>query len=492
MNDKLANKILFAFILLTIIFKIYLVLQTPSISYDSYYGMRYAEYFHENFLPMVSDDLSYQGRLSITNIPFYMIVSLFTFIIPALIFFKYIGILFGAYLIYLIYKITQKLFNNQTISLIITFIAGMMQTIFLFSLNSFSSITVFSVLFLLLIWEFINLENKSNLKAFMLFFILATIITPYSIIVVLGFIVYFLLLKFNSLPIRKSTIDVFIFSSLFSIWYHLIIYKMALIRSGPSVIWQNIPQELISLSYQKLTILSALFFIGFVPLVLGLIGMYQTIFVKRKRLLILISSFTFVFVMLLALGILPLNEGIFLLLICLILLSANGLASILEYLDLTLFSKLKKVVLFLILVFVLLNFLPIILSTDVLTASSPNLDELNTMKFIQENTPDDVTILGDVVEGHFISYASNRKNFYDENFFQMKNADQKFADAKSIFLSKSTVQVVEQMKYYDIKYIYFSKLIFDKYQNVNFLIREDSCFKKIFSTNTTEVFELIC
>ena len=273
---------------------------------------------------------------------------------------------------------------------------------------------------------------------------------------------------------------------------HLIIYKTALIRSGPAVIWQNIPDGLVSLSYQRLTIFSALFLIGFIPLVFGLIGMYITIFVKRKRFLILITSFTMVFSLLLVLGILPLNDGIFLLLICLILLSGNGLAFLFDYLDITLFSKLKKVVIFIILFLAISNFLSIILSPDLLETQAPNKDELNTMNFIEENTPEDSTILGDVVEGHFISYASNRKNFYDENFFQMKNANQKFADARSIFLSKSKVPVIEQLKYYDIKYIYFSKLTFDKYKNINFLIREDSCFKKIFHTSTTEVYELIC
>jgi hypothetical protein len=492
MKENTGKYLLWTLLIVVFALKLFLVLQSPYPTYESYYGVRYSEYVKEKFVPMIYDEFSYQGRFTIHNMPFYFFSSLLTFIIPIIFLFKFTTIFLSLLLVFLIYKLVYKLFENPQVAILVSLISVSVPTLFTYYANSFSPKSLFLIFFLFLLNSFFDLEQEKNIKWFLISFIAITLITPYSLILILGFLVYFLLLKIESLPIKKSTIEVLFFSLLFSFWYHLIIYKTALQKYGLSILWQNIPTDLINLSYADLNPIAAILLVGIVPVTLGLLGIYKTFFDKRKRMLILITSFAIVFLILLWLKVLPLYEGVMFLVLCFVILSSNSINSILEYFDKILFSKLKYSFTILIIIISVFNIFAAIALTNQTIKYSPTEDEFQTMRFITEKVPIDETILGDVVEGHFISYESQRKNFYDENFFLMNTAQQRFDDSKTIFLSKSKANVIELMSYYDIKYIYVSRLTRERYSASNLLVSNDDCFQKIFSTNTTEVYKRKC
>ncbi|MGE0792657.1 MAG: hypothetical protein AB7V77_00590 [Candidatus Woesearchaeota archaeon] len=491
MNEKFSHYIVLSIIVLFLILKISFMINVDYPSYSSYYGLRYVNYVQDNYVPMIFDNLSYQGRLIVNNIPFYMILSILTLIIPTLFFFKFINMFLGALLIYLIYKLLIKFNFNPVIALLITIISCLVPLIFSSFLNSFSLFSFFAIICLLLIYYFPNVEQNKDLIKFIILFVLATIISPYSLILVFGFIFYFILLKLLSLPIKKNISELILFFSLFSFWYHLIFYKNSLMKYGFSIIWQNIPEGLINLSYIKITPLVIIIGLGFIPLILGLLGLYSTLFIKPKKNMLIVASFTIIFTIISILGIIPFYNALIILTIFSLILSANGLEYLFTYLDNTLLQRFKLPLIIFILVFSIFNFMPVLYDSS-FTINSPNQDEINTMNFLKENTPLESTILGDVVEGHLINFQANRKNFYDENFFLMQSANQRYQDARIVFLSKSRANILEQLNYYNIDYIYFSKLTKLRYPNVNFLIQNDECFEKIFFTNTTEVYKRKC
>lgn len=492
MKENTGKYLLWTLIFVVLVIKLFLLIQTPYSNYDSYYGLRYSEHVKNHFSPMIVDNLSYQGRVSIHNLFFYFITSIISFFIPVILIYKYFTLFLSLIMIYLVYKIVFKMFDNSLIAIIVSFICVSVPTLFNYYPNTFSSKSLFLVLFLYLIYLFSNLENDKNVISFLVTFIILTIITPYSLILILGFLVYLFFLKIESLPIKKSTIEVLFFSLLFSFWYNLLIYKHSLKKYGLSILWQNIPVDLINLSYIKINLFSAIILIGIVPFVLGLFGIYKTFTEKRKRILILMSAFSLVFFILLWLRVLPIYEGVMFLVLCLVILSSGAINFIVEYFDKTLFSKTKYFLLILIIFFSSLNFIVAIALTNETINYSPLEDEIITLNFIEKNVPFDATILGDVIEGHFISYEANRKNFYDENFFLMQTAPQRFDDSKKMFLSKSLNNIIELMDYYSIDYIYISRLTKERYARNTFLISEDDCFEKIFYTNTTEVYKRKC
>lgn len=492
MNEKLANKIFLSFLIVLLVIKIFLVMQTSTLSYNSYYEYRYIENFHQKFTPLIHDDLSYGGRTFFVNIFYYMFISIISFIIPALILLKYASVFLGLLAIYIIYKILSRLFSNKSIALSMSILAALLPTLFTSYFNSFSSGLLFWVLLLCTIYYYPDIEQAKKSKGFLISFIFLTLISPYSLLVIIGFLVYFLILRIESLPVKKSTLEIFLFMILFNIWYHLIFYKTALTRFGLSVLWQNMPDLLIQTTYQKLTLTSALLFIGIVPAILSLFGLYHVLFTKRNRLLLLVSSLMIVFCITLAIGIIPLYDGLIFLISTLIILGANGLNFILNYLKNTLFPKSRILIVILIIFLSLFNLIPVINSVDSIKNNSPNEDEILTMEFIKNNIPEHEIILGDVEEGHFITSQSERKNFYDTNFFLLPTADQRFRDAKNIFLSQSLAAVINQMNYYDITYIYISKKTRERYQGSSFLMENNDCFETIFETETTKVFKRKC
>ena len=94
MNRKTTNYIFFTFLVFLFVLKLIMILQTSTISYDAYYGLRYSEHVHENYVPLIFDGLSYQGRISVTNATFYSLISILTFIFPAFINRSRYGVLF--------------------------------------------------------------------------------------------------------------------------------------------------------------------------------------------------------------------------------------------------------------------------------------------------------------------------------------------------------------------------------------------------------------
>ncbi|MBN1175006.1 hypothetical protein JXA48_00010 [Candidatus Woesearchaeota archaeon] len=492
---KTQQNVLFAILLAVALFIVILQFQTVSStnypSYSSFYGVRQVESIQKNGFPTIFDDLSYQGRVDVTQILFYYLSSFFTLFIPVLLFFKYASIFIWALIVFLIYYVSNQLFANKMIIWLITFFTALSPILFTANLNTFEPTALFAVFFLLILNSFFSIKEENSLT-FVVLILLSTFVSSLSLIFVVGFLIYVILIKISSKKLSGFELELILFSGVFITWLHFILYRKLFLEHGVSLFQASIPTELLLGSFYGLSVPMAIAIAGMLPLLLGLYGTYYVLFQEVNKKHLLLVSFLFSFIIALWAGFISFTQGFLFITLLLLLLSGVTLKQFNGYLNKTVLQKLKPLFVILALVLVIVNFIPVLGYSSFIQTQSPTKDEMQTMKFIEQNTAKESTVLSTIQEGHLISSQGKRKNFFDTNFIFAPQANQRYQDAKNMFLSKSETAVVGQMDYYGIDYVYISPQTQKTYPTTTSVFENGDCFNLIFETNTTKLFEETC
>lgn len=489
MKLKKTTLLLILLLFFVLLAKLFVLSGVENPSYESYFGMRQIEHIKQTGLPLIDDDLSYQGRTNNVDLVFYYVLTFLSILIPLKILFIYGGIFVTLTILILIFLVSKKLYANRWVALLVTTIGGLSTVLFSSSLATLSVSSFFALIYLGMIYAFITFAKKEkNVTLFIILAVIGTLLTSLMLILVIGFALYPILLKLEKMTIRKKELEVLGFTGLFILWYHLIIYRKLFQLYGIASLWGSIPQDLLSSFFQKISLPSIVLLIGVIPFILGLYAMYNSLFSQRRRYLLLLTSLSLIFVGLLFLGLIPLANGLLLTSINFVLLSGFALKQLNNYFKKMNHPKIKYLLVAGLIILAFLNFIPSVLSGANL--QTPSLEEekmLNSQYF-----PEGATILANIKEGYFISYTTNRKNFYDEKFTLAPQANQRYDDAKTIFLSTSKTKILSLLNYYNIGYIYLSDLTIKEFGVTNYAFTNDSCFKLIGKTNTSRLYEVKC
>lgn len=478
--------VLLVFVLMA---KILVLTSTELPAYDSYFGMRQVEHIQSTGLFLAQDNLSYQGRTNTLDfLPYYLLTAL-TLLIPINILFLIGGVLVGLASLVLIFLISQKLYANRWIAIIVTTLGALSSVLFSHSLATLTATSFFLLAYLGILYMFITLaKNEQHVLWFVLLAILGTLLHALMLVLVLGFIIYFILLSVENLKLRPKELEVLSFTGLFSLWYHLIVYRKLFQIHGAQMIWASMPEELAQILFQKLSIPLVVAWIGVLPFLLGLYAIYQALFIQRKRYLVFITALTISFATLLFFGILPLTEGLLFTTVNFIILSGFAIKQINVYFNKVHFSKIKYGLVSLLMILALINFIPILFSG--LNINAPTMENAQLLQ--EAKLPEDATILGHVNEGQFISYYTQRKNFYDTRFVLAPQAQQRYNDAQTIFLSTSKTKTLSLLNYYGVRYIYLSEQSRKEHEVTSYLFENDPCFKEIGNSTTAQLYEVRC
>lgn len=492
---KNQQNVLFALLGIVALLVIVLQFQTVSTtnypSYSSFYGVRQVESIQNTGFPTIFDNLSYQGRVDVTQIIFYYLASFFTLFIPVILFFKYASIFVWAVIAFLMYYVSNQLFANKVIVWLMTFFTVLSPILFTANLNTFEPTALFAVFFLLILNSFFTIKEENSLT-FVILILLSTFVSSLSLIFVIGFLIYVILIKIGSKKLSKAELELILFSGVFITWLHFLLYRKLFLEHGVSLLQASIPNELLLGSFYGLSVPMAIAIAGILPLLLGLYGTYYVLFQEINKKHLLIVSFLFAFMIALWAGFISFTQGFVFITLLLILLSGVTMKQFNGYLNKTVLQKVKPLFVILALVLVVVNFVPVMSYSSVIQTQSPNDDEMKTMDFIRENTKSDVTVLSTIQEGHLIASQANRKNFFDTNFIFAPQANQRYQDARNMFLSKSQTAVLGQMDYYNINYVYVSSQTKKTYPTTTSIFETGDCFDLVFETNTTKLFEEKC
>ena len=481
------NKYLILIILFVLAFRLFFVFQTDNYSSDeSYFHLRYINHILEEKNPLFYDDLSYGGRPVVYPPLFHYILALLSFVPFA---FKILPAIFISSLIIIAYLISKEIYANKTINLLIALLAGFIPVILSQTLNQISPLAILLPLSLLMFYSLMKINQD---KKYIILFTATALVLPFihiaSLIILFSLLLFLILSNTESINLDKIKQEAILFFSVFTLLISFIIYKKALLLYGFGSIWENTPSIILSQHFQAFNPFNAVYQLGILPFVLGVIGIFSGVFKEKKEHIILLSSLILSSLILLVLKLTTIETGLVFLGMGFTLISTLTLAKIYKYMDLTKFSKYKKYFyIALTLLIIVSAVLPSFFASRQVISNAPSNEEISELASLKD-LPFSTAVLGSLDEGHLISVVSGKKNVADQNFLLAPKPDQRARDINAIYTTPFVTRAVDLLKEYRVKYIYLSDDTKKLYGISDLRVAEDGkCFRKV-----GRFYEVIC
>jgi len=442
---------------------------------DSYFNLRVIDNIKSTGLPLFYDDLSYGGRYVILQPLFHYLFAILSFI-------PFYYIIFPALLIsslvFITYFISKEITNDETSSLLTALLAGFVPIYSKVLINQFSIYNLVLPLIAFMILCFIKLDNKKYLKWFIVGGIVLSLTHPSSFLLLFILLFYILLMNSVNLKLTKLKKEILLFSFFLIFLINILFFKKAFMQYGFDILYGNSP-----LIYH-FNIFQGLYLLGIIPLLLGIIGLYQGFFKLKKESMILISSLILGILLLLLLNLININVGLLFLSFGLVIASSLAIKNFLIYLNKTKVSHLKKLFIFIfIILFIVLSLIPTYFNYE------KEFSDLSEFEWLKNNVDQDSVILSPLNYGHLVTYFSGRKNVIDSNFLLAPDPSRRIYDVDLIYKGWSYNKALESLHEYEVDYIYITEDVKNIY-NINDLeyIKDEECIGKIKET----IYQVTC
>lgn len=447
------------------LFKISLANQTPYFTFESYSHLRHANSIHETGMPLLTDELSYQGRQTIIQPLYHYLIS-----------FGYEKIITNLLIIIasiLVFFLAKELTKDNTLSLIAAIVSlfiPVSMTVSNITLDPVVLALPLCLLFILAYFRFAEWGLIPLLVSYGLLLMTSNI----SVVLLVGMLAHLALQKIQNVRPSKKFVEITLFLAFFTIWIFAITIKDSFALQSFRIIWQNIPTQEINNYYSGFDITAIITAIGVIPLIFGIIGLNKTLSTKNKNTLF-ITSLTIIFFTLSILRIIPLTVALLFLGFFATILTSIGLKSVKEYFSTTRLNIIYKFgMILLILIFSVTTFIPILGTALEVQNNIPNTDYINALEFVKEEIKPHETILSNPYEANFIMYYTNRKTYYDSNY-QFSNAQERYDNALIIYKQNSPVSQIKILEQENINYIFMSDETKNFYEIESFNLARTSC-----------------
>jgi len=395
--------------------------------------------------------------------------------------------------VFIIYLITKELTGDIKVSLFTSLVSSFTPILFTTTFNSISPYSLVIPTIFFGLYFLLKLPKKHSYASyFLLTTFLLAITHPSSFVFILGLIFYLALLVAERLEIRKSELEVILFSTFLVVWLQFILFKKAFLVHGPAVIWQNIPEAMHSQFFTQFTIIDAISQIGIVPLIFGIYMVYRCTFIEKNRQLYLVVGFVASTTLLLWLKLIPINVGLMILGLALVILFGKFMQIFIQYVKRTRFSNFKLIfVACFVMLFVATSVIPTLYYGNATVNNSFSDEEIAALIWIRKNTPKNATVVALPEEGHLITSVAQRKNVMDTDFLLMQDAEIRLADIIDIFTTVSETEAIELLNKYSASYIYFSPRAKSKLGIKSLRFVEPKCFPVVYN-RTVEIYKSVC
>ncbi len=487
---RTSNKIaLVSIFLIVLAVRLYFAFQTPYFSSDdAYFHIRNADYITENFKPIFHDDLSYGGRYLLNSHVFHYVLAAFNFILPSTLAYKLIPEILLAALVFLVFAIAKELTGNETAALFSALISSVMP---IMSTSTLNQVSIYSLTLLLLLYMiYIFFDLRRNVNWLVLLSLLLPLVHPVGFFFAASMIVYLLLARLEMIEvdeISKESITLLVF---FNVLIAFLLFKKAFLETGLGAVWQNVPALLLDSYFRNINILEMISSVGVITIIFGIIGFLFALRAKKKSIYVL-SAFVLTDFILLALKMVDFNTGLMIFGLLLAIISSIAFDKFVLYFEMTKFNRLKKpaAVAFIILIIASLG-IPSLYAAEKTINNALSNDEYTTLTWIRDNTPKMAVVLANIDEGNYIAQIAQRKNVADSYFLL---APDRYGDISTVFTTQSLVNAMNIIKKYNIDYIYFSDRTKEKYGIEEIIYaRDENCFKSVFSTESAQVYRILC
>ena len=475
-------------------FRLYFAFQTPYFSDDnSYYILRNVEHIRETGLPMYNDELSYSGRSLFFSPFFHYILAFFNLFIPLVLVGKIIPNIFASLIVFAVYLLSMEITKQKKAALFASFAAAFIP---IFIRETINSVSVFSLLIPLMFFIIYAILKINTDKRFASYLIIVTALFIFldttSVILIMALIIYFFLTKTEDIEQNKAELEIVLFSCFLFFWLYFVMFKKAFLLHGLGIIWQNIPNVLLSNYFSNLTILESIFAIGIIPFIFGIFIIYDYFFKRKSKSIYLMISLALAVFILSWFRLIPIITGLMFLGSILVVLFSQYIKNFVVYINKTKMHKhINKFLLFFILLIILSSIFPSFIYSRNATERTIDKNKVDAYIWLKENTPKDSVVLGTVQEGHLITYFGNRKNVIDSNFLLIDNIDQMVIDIERIYTTQYKVEAVRLLNKYNVNYIILSDLAIYEYNIDELRYIEEECFSLVYD-NEVKIYKSTC
>ncbi len=495
MRLKKEHMIVGAILILTFAIRLYLSFQTSYFAGDdSYFNIRQIEHIRSSGFPLFKDDLSYSGRVFIFPPVYHYIAAFFSLFMPLEIVVKIVTNLFASAIVIFVFLISFHITRNFMSSVLASLASGFVPIFFSSTFTSSATYSLAVPLFFFAFYCFLKSEeNRNYVYVFLTTIFLLVLVHSIVIFLIIGLLFYLLLIKLEHLKQSKQEIEMIIFSSLLILWFQFLFYKKALLTHGITIVWQNIPAEIINTFFRETNLLEMVYQIGLIPFFFGIYVIYRTTFEQKRKSILLVVGFVLSLGISIWLRIIKPEIGLTLLGLMLVILLSDYLKGIFEYIEKTRISKFKFfIILFVALAIVATSILPSIYYSMKELDNVPGSEEINAMKWMKSHTAENAVVLATAEEGHLVTYFGNRKNVIDSNFLMIPDAQERYEDIKTIYTSSYSTVATPLLNKYDVNYLIFSEKSKKDFEINELKIAQDTtCFNLIYN-KTILIYKSLC
>jgi len=458
--------------------RLYFAFQTPFYSSDSaYLEVRSTESLLQGKL-LLHDSLGYGGRTLIRSPIFDSILAFFGLFMPLPLVFKIIPNIFASLLVIPAFLISYLLTKHKFFSLFTALITSLVPAYFAHTFNQVTPLTLAIPLFFFLVYAWLRAPKKSWTLIFLTLLLLFSFTHPLSIVFVLSIGAYLILLSLEHLNPKVSEYELGLFAIFFALWAQFLIYKKLILFHGPAVIWQNVPKELLSAYFAKVTILGALWQIGVFPLIGGTYALYKASFKEPQRETLILLSTTLVAKILLWFKLIDIYTGLMILGISLAFLFAKWVMFFVAFLKETKIASSTWIFTTIaILLALYTTAYPTYTETQAQLDHTITQEEVSVLETLGTTTPENASIIAPASYGNYITEIAHRKNIIDNYFFLQPRITERYQDVMRLYKTPFETEAVELFDKYGASYLVIPPGMKDiEYGN-------SVCFKRIHATN---------
>ncbi len=476
--------------------RLFFALMTPEFSTDTaYFVLEQVENISRTGFPEIADSGS--GGMTILPPVFYYILAFFNLFMPIFVVGKVVPNVLAASTVFIVYAISMKFTRNQEASLFAASLSGFIPVFFL---ETFNSISIYSLVVPLVLFSFYSFLMISNDDKFIPIYIgsilLLSFTHPTVFFVVAAQLLYFTFVKVEGLNHKNVEIEAILVSVFIVIWSQFLIFKNAFIEYGTNIIWQNIPAQIFAEYFHTITILDAVTLIGIVPTFAGVSVFFRYVRERKSKFIFFFLSYSIpIFIMLWLRMIIP-KTGLILISVALVVVLSKYYQIFLNYLKKTKFSSFRVPI---VAVAVIITFLTTLSPTFALINSrieeAPEHDKVQILEWARENTPEDSTILSSYEEGFLVRYYTRRTTVVDSNFLLSEDIGAILDDIDEFFTTIYVIDALRILEKYDVDYIFVSEKIVGRYgEDSMSVLDNERCFNNVFmgKDGANSLYEVTC
>lgn len=459
---------------------------------DAYFTYRQVESIKATLLPEFSDELSFSG-MTLTFTPlYYYLLAPFSFLFGTVLALKVIPNILASFLVVIVYYIVLEMTRSRRISLFCSFAAAFIPVFFASTVNSALRLSLTLPLVFYLIYCFLRIRERFFLYQFIIFAFVLALTSAVSMLFVFALLLYLMLVKLEFRSSVKVELETILFVTFLTIWTNILVYKKAFLFHSYSLIWQNIPHQILDAYFRQVDLVDSVAQIGLLPLILGVFAVYRYMFKEHDRRTYLLMAFALAVSLLLWLKLITLEVGLIFLGAILIPLMGQALKLLFTYLEKTKIASWAWAFwLGMLLLVVVTQFLPSIARASVHVSDSVTDEEMDALLWIKSSTPQDSVILSTIGEGSLVNAIAGRRNVADNDFILVRSSADVFDDVSRMYTSILKTSAVELMDKYGVDYIYFSPRAKADFGIDSLKYAEKDCFERVYGDNV-RVYRVLC